>query len=130
MDQPTITGEKELEDCRRQIDELDTELLRLLNQRAAIACEIALIKVASGLPAFDGNRERQVLARVAEKNTGPLDQRSVIDIFSGIIREIRRLGTQRMQEASEIPKRSEGSLDPSDAAGHQPLPSAKRNSFP
>jgi chorismate mutase len=98
MDQPTITGEKALEDWRRQIDELDTELLRLLNQRAAIACEIALIKVASGLPAYDGNRERQVLARVAEKNTGPLDQRSVIDIFSGIIREIRRLGTQRMEK--------------------------------
>ena len=98
MDQPTIISEKALEDWRRQIDALDTELLRLLNQRAAIACEIALIKVASGLAAYDGNRERQVLERVAERNTGPLDQQSVIDIFSGIIRETRRLGTQRMEE--------------------------------
>jgi hypothetical protein len=38
-----------------------------------------------------------VLARVVEKNTGPLDQQSVTDIFAGIIRETRRLGTQRMQ---------------------------------
>jgi len=104
MDQPngqrTVTGDKTLDDWRRQIDALDTELLRLLNQRAAIACEIASIKVTSGLPAYDGNRERQVLARVVEKNTGPLDEQSVIDIFSGIIRETRRLGTQRMEEQS------------------------------
>ena len=97
-DHQTFIGEKTLEGWRRQIDAIDTELLRLLNQRAAIACEIASIKVASGLPAYDGNRERQVIARVIEKNTGPLDQQSITDIFAGIIRETRRLGTQRMQE--------------------------------
>jgi chorismate mutase len=104
MDHPngprTGTADKTLDDWRRQIDALDSELLRLLNQRAAIACEIASIKAASGLPAYDGNRERQVLARVVQKNTGPLDEQSVIDIFSGIIRETRRLGTQRMEEQS------------------------------
>jgi chorismate mutase len=101
IDHQTVIGEKTLDDWRHQIDALDTELLRLLNQRAAMACEIASIKVASGLPAYDGNRERQVLARVVEKNTGPLDQQSVTDIFAGIIRETRRLGTQRMQEQSK-----------------------------
>ena len=70
----------------------------MLNQRAAIACEIALVKIASGLPAYDGKREDQVLARVAEKNAGPLDQQSVTAIFHSIIQETRRLGTQRMQE--------------------------------
>ena len=103
MDHSSVNGDKTLDGWRRQIDALDCELLRLLNQRAAIACEIASIKVASGLPAYDGNRERQVLARVVEKNTGPLDQQSVIDIFSGIIRETRRLGTQRMEEAAIKP---------------------------
>jgi chorismate mutase len=133
MDHPTANGEKTLDDWRRQIDALDSELLRLLNQRAAIACEIAAIKVASGLPAYDGNRERQVLARVVEKNTGPLDQQSVTDIFAGIIRETRRLGTQRMEAASEIPNpelaEGKGSLQSSGAVGHQDLHSAKRKSF-
>ena len=98
MDLQNGNGDKTLDDWRSQIDALDSELLRLLNQRAAIACEIASIKVASGLPAYDGNRERQVLASVAEKNTGPLDQPSVTAIFAAIIRETRRLGTERMQE--------------------------------
>ncbi len=134
MDHQTVTSHKSLDDWRRQIDALDAELLRLLNQRAAIACEIASIKVASGLPAYDGNRERQVLARVAEKNTGPLDQQSVTDIFSQIIRETRRLGTQRMQAVSEIPTLSfaegEGSLPSSGTVGDQILHSAKGKSFP
>jgi chorismate mutase len=134
MDLQNGTGDKTLDDWRRQIDALDSELLRLINQRAAIACEIASIKVASGLPAYDGNRERQVLARVVEKNTGPLDQQSVIDIFSGIIRETRRLGTQRMQAASEIPNpelaEGEGSLQSSGAVEHKHLHSEKRKSFP
>ncbi|HSK43536.1 MAG TPA: chorismate mutase [Candidatus Binatia bacterium] len=98
MDLQNGAGDKTLDDWRRQIDALDTELLRLLNQRAAIACEIAAIKVASGLPAFDGTREKQVLAHVLENNAGPLDQQSIVAIFHGIIRETRRLGTERMQE--------------------------------
>jgi chorismate mutase len=100
MDQPTVAGEKTLEEWRRQIDALDTELLRVLNQRAAIACEIAVIKVAAGLPAYDATREHQVLERVAKENTGPLDEQSVVGIFRSIIRETRHLGTQRMQEQS------------------------------
>ena len=135
MSLQTVNGHKTLDDWRRQIDALDTELLRLLNQRAAIACEIASIKVASGLPAYDGNRERQVLARVVEKNTGPLDQQSVTDIFAAIIRETRRLGTQRMEAVSEIPTLSfaegEGSLQSSETAEQQQqLHTAKRKSFP
>ena len=100
MDHQTVNGDKTLDGWRRQIDELDTELLRLLNQRATIACEIASIKVASGLPAFDGAREKQVLAHVLEKNKGPLDQQGIVAIFHSIIRETRRLGTQRMEEQS------------------------------
>ena len=103
MGQQNGTGEKTLEEWRQQIDALDSELVRLLNQRAAIACEIAVIKVAAGLPAYDGKREEEVLARVAEKNAGPLDQQSITAIFRGIIQETRRLGTQRMEDASEIP---------------------------
>ena len=130
---PTANDGKTLDDWRRQIDALDSELLRLLNQRAAIACEIASIKVSAGLPAYDANRERQVLARVLEKNTGPLDEQSVIDIFSGIIRETRRLGTQRMQDASQIPNtelpEGEGSLHSSGDTEHQQMHSVKRKSF-
>ena len=98
MGQQPSTEDQTLASWRRQIDALDTELLRLLNQRAAIACEIAVIKVASGLPAYDAAREAQVLSRIAAQNSGPLDEQSVVAIFASVVHETRRLGTQRMQE--------------------------------
>ncbi len=93
---------KTLEQCRREIDQLDSELLRLLNGRAAIACEIAVLKLASGMAAYDPDREKQVLAKIAGQNQGPLDAQSVHAIFSSIIHETRRLGTKRMQELSGV----------------------------
>jgi chorismate mutase len=97
MGQPNGNGEKTLAGWREEIDALDTELLRLLNRRAAIAGEIAVIKVAKGLPAYDAKREEQVLERVLEKNAGPFDDESVRAIFRSIIHETRRLGMERMQ---------------------------------
>lgn len=122
------TSAKTLGDWRQEIDALDVELLRLLNQRAAIAGEIAAIKVALGLPAYDAKREEQVLERVAAKNSGPFGDESVHAIFRGIIHETRRLGTQMMQASSEIPKRSEGSLR-AQGIMCEPISSGKRDSI-
>lgn len=97
----TLAGEKTLIEWRQEIDALDADLLRMLSRRAAIACEIAMIKVAFGLPAYDPDRESQVLQKIAAQNTGPLDEQSVLAIFSSIIHETRRLGTQRMEKISQ-----------------------------
>jgi chorismate mutase len=94
-------GGKTLEDGRREIDTLDAEILRLLNQRARIACDLGAIKVASGLPAYDERRERQVLDRVCAENQGPLSNEGATSIFRGIIRETRRIGTESMEEQSK-----------------------------
>jgi chorismate mutase-like protein len=91
---------KSLEDWRREIDALDAELLRLLNRRAAIACEIAGVKVACGIPAHDPEREAQVLKTLAARNDGPFDDESVQAIFRSVIHETRRLGTERMKVAA------------------------------
>jgi chorismate mutase len=87
-----------LEKRRDDIDRLDGELVRLLNRRARIACELGVIKVAAGLPAYDARRERQVLARIRAKNTGPLGAESVARIFRRIILETRRIGKWSMQQ--------------------------------
>jgi chorismate mutase / prephenate dehydratase len=86
---------KTVEHWRSEIDILDAELLRLLNKRARIASELGALKVSSGLPVYDGRRERQVLARLCETNPGPLDRESVSSIFRCIIRESRRLETSQ-----------------------------------
>src|SRR5262245_31251061 len=98
MNQEAGSCAKSLEEWRREIDQLDSELLRLLNQRARIACELGAIKVAAGMPAYDERRERQVLERVRAQNTGPLTAESVTSIFRRVILETRRIGTQAMRQ--------------------------------
>src|SRR5262245_25178862 len=89
---------KTLKAGRQGIDRLDAGLLRLLNQRARIAIKLGAIKIACGLPAYDGRRERQVLARMQSRNQGPFTGESVARIFSCIIRETRKIGTQSMRQ--------------------------------
>lgn len=98
MNRTSANGASPLHKWRRKIDRIDNELLRLLNERARIACELGAIKIASGLPAYDGKRERQVLARIRAENSGPLGPESISSIFRRIILETRRIGIVSMQQ--------------------------------
>ncbi len=79
----------ELEACRKQIDEIDGELLRLLNRRAQLALEIGVLKRRGDSPLWDPAREREVLERLRRSNGGPLSEQSVTNIFQSIIDEMR-----------------------------------------
>lgn len=103
MSEITENGARRLKKWRREIDRIDSALLRLLNQRAAVACELGVIKVAHRLPAYDGRREGQVLARVREANHGPLSGESVTRIFHRIILESRRIGIESMRQQRRKP---------------------------
>lgn len=86
---------------REQIDILDGELLRLLNQRAEAAREVASIKKSSGRPIYDGQREQQILDRICELNQGPLDSQGLTSIFRRIIHESRKIGEGSMRRGQE-----------------------------
>ena len=81
----------DIEHWRREIDDIDAELLRLLNMRARLALKVGALKQAADIPFLDPARERTVLQRLQEINDGPLDERAVGKVFRRIIRESRRL---------------------------------------
>jgi chorismate mutase len=81
----------DIEHWRREIDDIDVELLRLLNMRARLALKIGALKQAADIPFLDADRERTVLQRLQEINDGPLDERAVGKVFRRVIRESRRL---------------------------------------
>src|SRR3989442_15327147 len=80
-----------IEDWRTEINTLDRELLRLLNQRARIALKAGESKAASGLSLCDHTREREVIERMCGANEGPLDDRAIIELFRAVIHESRRI---------------------------------------
>jgi chorismate mutase len=83
----------DIEHWRKEIDEVDAELLRLLNVRARLALKVGALKKAARLPFCDPDREQYVLRRLQDSNSGPLDDRAVYKLFRRIIRESRRIQT-------------------------------------
>ncbi len=88
----------DIEHWRKEIDDIDAELLRLLNMRARLALKVGALKQAEDLPFCDPDRERHVLRRMQEINPGPLDERAVGKLFRRIIRESRRVESEVMSE--------------------------------
>jgi Chorismate mutase len=89
-----MNGECSPEDVRRrreEIDQLDAELVRILNQRAALALDLAQLKQELGWKIRDSEREQQVLLRVTGSNPGPFDHSGIKRIFRRIICESRRM---------------------------------------
>ena len=76
---------------RENIDQVDSVLVKLLNQRAQWALEIGEVKREAELPIYQPDREKAVLGRVQELNRGPLGHAAVQRLFERIIDESRRL---------------------------------------
>ena len=72
------SNQRELENLRNQIDIIDTQLLKLISQRAKLAGQIGQLK--EGV-LYRPEREAQVLRRLRELNKGPLSDESILYIF-------------------------------------------------
>lgn len=55
----------EMTEIRNQIDQIDNEIVRLLEQRMNCVLDIAKLKKAQNLPILDSSREKQLLEKVA-----------------------------------------------------------------
>ena len=73
--------QRDLEELRKQIDELDRKIVELLNARARVVVEIGKAKQATGAQIYAPDREKAVLDRVVALNTGPLPQRTLQAIY-------------------------------------------------
>ncbi len=81
-----------LDDLRNDIDRVDEVLVRLLNERARVACEIGRMKKELGIEVYQPEREKQVLAHVRGiAAEGPLGADAIARLFERIIDEARGL---------------------------------------
>ena len=74
-----------IENLRTGIDEIDSEIIRLLNRRCELARQIGAWKHENNLPIYVPEREQQLLDRLADHNPGPLDRDSLIAIYREIM---------------------------------------------
>jgi chorismate mutase/prephenate dehydratase len=68
-----------LEDLRTKIDQIDTKLVELLNERAQVVIEIG--KAKGDGPVYAPDREKKVLERIANLNKGPLPDKTLVAVW-------------------------------------------------
>lgn len=74
-----------LDDIRKQIDTVDTELIALLNRRADLVHEVGVVKKRDGLQIYAPEREDALLRRLVEKSEGRLPEKSIRAIYREIM---------------------------------------------
>lgn len=75
---------EELNNLRKDIDGIDEEILRLLNQRTEIVLKVAETKRSQNLDYYIPVREQEILTRLKTRNCGPFPN----DILEAIFKEI------------------------------------------
>ena len=88
----------ELSEIRKEIDAVDEEMTKLFVRRMACADQVAEAKRGTGKPVLDPGREREILAKVAER-VGPALESEGKLLFSTLLSVSR--GRQRAQLADE-----------------------------
>ena len=87
-----------LEDCRKEIDVIDREIMALLNRRAETVRNIGEIKAKAGIPIVDWNREIEILRWVAQENEGVMADEAAARIFRRILQESRQIQTEIIED--------------------------------
>ena len=82
---------KKINSLRKNIDELDDQMIDLVVQRLAITKEIGDIKETNGIEVIDPYRESQIINRFAEKLAGTLEKKDITAIFEPIYSISKRL---------------------------------------
>jgi chorismate mutase/prephenate dehydrogenase len=78
----------QLDDCRRRIDEIDSQLVELLAKRAELTTEVGAIKSEHGLPIYVPEREKSLLeSRRAQAESLGVSPQLVEDLLRRMMRE-------------------------------------------
>lgn len=88
MDKPPA---RDLPAIRQDIDAVDSQLVDLLNRRAALAQEVGRLKGRDQTPFFTPERERQIFEKLSHINQGPLHSSQLSSIYREIISAARAL---------------------------------------
>jgi len=76
-----MSPQDQLNRLRREMDELNREMLDLLSRRGTLAVEIGKVKRLQGVERYDPVREREMLDFIAASNPGPFETARLQHLF-------------------------------------------------
>jgi 3-deoxy-7-phosphoheptulonate synthase/chorismate mutase len=75
-----------IESLRKEIDEINLQLLDLLSKRAALASKIGTLQTQSGMQLYDPQREAEMLTALQLANRGPFSNDTIKVLFKEIFK--------------------------------------------
>ncbi|MFD2169093.1 bifunctional 3-deoxy-7-phosphoheptulonate synthase/chorismate mutase [Tumebacillus lipolyticus] len=102
-------SKQRFDELRKQLDEVNLEILAVLNSRAQLVQEIGLLKTGKGTERFDPIREKEMLDLVVQANTGPFSDDTIRHLFKQIFQA--SLGLQEEEKKSLLISRKNKSQD-------------------
>lgn len=91
----------ELKDIRKEIDEIDKELVSLYIRRMKCSAEVAEYKKANDLPVLDASRERALLAKISELSGSEFEEYTRT-LYSTILDLSRSYQHSKLGKTSEL----------------------------
>lgn len=96
----------DLQECRREIDEIDDEIVRLFEKRMKVCEDVAQYKIATGKQVLDPERERSKIKTLREKAHGEFNALGTQELFQQLMAISRKRQYQLLGE--------HGAADPRD----------------
>lgn len=88
---------KDLEQCRREIDEIDQQLIKLFEQRMNVSKDVVTYKLAHGMEIFQPEREKAVI----EKNADRIENPDLREYARNFVQDVMDVG--KSYQATFIP---------------------------
>lgn len=80
----------DLQEIRNKLDEIDTRLVQLFEERMVLCRDVAEFKISTGKPVYDGEREKQKLEAVRTQAHGAFNSQGVYELFTQLMIMSRR----------------------------------------
>lgn len=92
---------RELTDIRKDLDQVDREIVALFEKRMALAAQVAQYKIAKGMPVLDRSREEIVLQSRASMLKESRFHGEVRELFECLMALSRREQERLVKEAEQ-----------------------------
>lgn len=107
----------DLGELRRQIDEIDSGIVELYEQRMDVCRQVAEYKISTGKKVFDRQRETEKIARVKSLTHNEFNSRGIEELFEQIMSMSRKLQYGLLAENGKLGKPSFIRVDRLETAG-------------
>ena len=88
----------DLQESRKQIDEIDSQIIELFQKRMEVASNVADYKIETGKPVFDKEREQSKIATLSGMVESEFDKTCVSELFTQIMAMSRKLQYSKLEQ--------------------------------